>query len=51
MHQDQDIDKERHRESEATNSICEAVVSYWGSLKNREEWTGKFSPRLIAMKV
>lgn len=51
MQQDQETDKGRNWEREATNSTCEAMVSYWGSLENHEEWTGKHSPRLRAMKL
>lgn len=51
MQQDQEKDEGRNRESEATNSTCEAMVSYWGSLENREEWTGKHSRRLHSMNL
>lgn len=41
IQQDQVKDQGGHHESDVMNSICEAVVSYWGGLQNQKEWTGK----------
>lgn len=46
MQQDQNADRGSQQESEATNAVCEAMISYWGSLGEQKEWTGRPSPRL-----
>lgn len=44
MQQDQEVDQGDHQEVETTNTICEAMVSYWGGLGSDGEWTGRHSP-------
>lgn len=51
MQQDQEADKQGQHESEATNSICEAMASYWGRLETHKEWTGKKPPIFHFMKA
>lgn len=46
MQQDQDVERGSQQESEATNALCEAMISYWGRMGEQKEWTGRPSPRV-----
>lgn len=46
MQQDQNADQGSQQESEATNAVCEAMISYWGRLGRQKEWTGRLLLRL-----
>lgn len=52
MQQGQDVDQESKQKREATNALCEGMVSYWGRLGEQKEWTGRHAPRLhVARKL
>lgn len=46
MQSDEDVVRQWKQESDATNTLCEAMISYWGRLGEHEEWTGRYPPRL-----